>query len=163
MFEEYDEYIQKTAIVLNKHREKEVIKGIEWWFIELPKFRKKHKNLDRKIEQWLLFIDDEDKELVKMAENKNRTLQRARKEMNYLTGDAAVRRLAELREIWDIDYNSDINYARNEGKMEGRAEGIKEGKKEGKREGEKAKAIEIAKKLLESKMSIKELYYILSY
>ncbi len=33
-----------------------------------------------------------------MAEKKNDTLRAARIEMNYLTGDAEVRRMAELRE-----------------------------------------------------------------
>ena len=137
MFKKYDEYIHKTAIVLDEHREEIVIDNIEWWFIELPKFRKKHKNINNKIEQWLLFLDDEEKELVKMAEEKNQTLQKAREEMNYLTGDAAVRRLAELREIWELDYNSDINYAKDEGKRE--------------------KSFEIAKKLLEIQMPIKQI------
>ena len=50
-----------------------------------------------------------------MAEEKNQTLQKAREKINYLTGDAAVRRLAELREIWELDHNSDINYAREKG------------------------------------------------
>ena len=137
MFKKYDEYIHKTAIVLDGHREEIVIDNIEWWFIELPKFRKTHKNINNKIEQWLLFLDDEEKELVKMAEEKNQTLQKAREEMNYLTGDAAVRRLAELREIWELDYNSDINYAKDEGKRE--------------------KSFEIAKKLLEIQMPIKQI------
>ena len=41
MFNDYsNEYIHKTAIVLDKHRNHKVIDSIEWWFIELPKFRK---------------------------------------------------------------------------------------------------------------------------
>ena len=72
MFKRYDEYIHKTAIVLDGHREEIVIDNIEWWFIELPKFRKMHKNINSKIDQWLLFIDDEEKELVKMAEEKKK-------------------------------------------------------------------------------------------
>ena len=145
MFKKYDEYIHKTAIVLDGHREEIVIDNIEWWFIELPKFRKMHKNINSKIDQWLLFIDDEEKELVKMAEEKNQTLQKAREEMNYLTGDAAVRRLAELREIWELDYNSDINYAREKGEKSGLKKGRKEEKKE------------IAKKLLKIQMPIKQI------
>ena len=154
MFKKYDEYIHKTAIVLDEHREEIVIDNIEWWFIELPKFRKMHKNIDNKIEQWLLFIDDEEKELVKMAEEKNQTLQKAREKMNYLTGDAAVRRLAELREIWELDYNSDINYAREKGE--------KSGLKRGRKEGEQKKSIEIAKKLLKLQMPIEQISEITS-
>ena len=158
MFKKYDEYIHKTAIVLDGHREEIVIDNIEWWFIELPKFRKMHKNIDNKIEQWLLFIDDEEKELVKMAEEKNQTLQKAREKMNYLTGDAAVRRLAELREIWELDYNSDINYAREKGEKSG----LKRGRKEGRAEGKKEEKKEIAKKLLKLQMPIEQISEITS-
>ena len=84
-----------------------------------------------------------------MAEEKNQTLQKAREKMNYLTGDAAVRRLAELREIWELDYNSDINYAREKGE--------KSGLKKGRKEGEQKKSIEIAKKLLKLQMPIEQI------
>ena len=33
-----------------------------------------------------------------MVEKKNKTLEKARKEITYLTGDEEIRRLAELRE-----------------------------------------------------------------
>ena len=162
MFKKYDEYIHKTAIVLDGHREEIVIDNIEWWFIELPKFRKMHKDINSKIEQWLLFIDDEEKELVKMAEEKNRTLQKAREKMDYLTGDAAVRRLAELREIWELDYNSDINYAREKGEKSGLKRGRKEGRAEGRAEGKKEEKKEIAKKLLKLQMPIEQISEITS-
>ncbi len=38
---EFEEYISETVIVLDKHRDYEMLKGIKWYFIELPKFRKK--------------------------------------------------------------------------------------------------------------------------
>ena len=74
--------------------------------------------MDKKINQWLAFIDDYDKEGIKLAEKNNKTLERARFEMNCLTGDAAVQRLAELREKWDMDWNSDMYWAKEEGKEE---------------------------------------------
>ena len=106
-----EEYISETAIVLDKHRDYEVLTGIKWYFIELPKFRKQNPDMNEKINQWLAFIDDNNKELIDMAENKNETLKKARIEMNYLTGDAEVRRLAELREKWEMDRVSAINHA----------------------------------------------------
>ena len=87
----FDEYISDTVIVLDKHREYEVLKGIKWYFIELPKFRKQNPNMNEKLNQWLVFLDDYNKEAVKLAEEKNDTLKKARIEMNYLTGDAEVR------------------------------------------------------------------------
>lgn len=114
----FDEYISKTAIVLDKHRDYEVLKGIKWYFIELPKFRKKNPDMNDKLNQWLAFIDDYDRRLVKVAEKKNKTLEKARIEMDYLTGEEEVRRLAELREKWEMDYNSGISYAKKEAKTQ---------------------------------------------
>ena len=66
-----------------------------------------------------------------MAEKKNKTLEKARVEMNYLTGDAEVRRLAELREKWERDYID----ARINGKKEGLTEGMKQGLEDGLKQG----------------------------
>ena len=112
---EHDDYISRSAIVLENHREYEVLKGIKWYFIELPKFRKQHPNMDDKVNQWLAFIDDNDRGLVKMAEEKNKTIKKARQEMTYLTGDAEVQRLAWLREKWEMDRISAIKHAEKQG------------------------------------------------
>ena len=150
----FDEYISKTVIVLDKHREYEVLKGIKWYFIELPKFRKINPNMNEKINQWLAFIDDYDRGKVEVAEKKNKTIEKARIEMNYLTGDAEVQRLAELREKWDMDYTSGINHARKEGKAEGIKEGEEKGIIKGKAEGKEESQKQIATEMLKKKMSI---------
>ena len=133
-FLDVEDYISETAIVLEKHREYEVLTGIKWYFIELPKFRKQNPDMNEKINQWLAFIDDYDREMVKVAEEKNEKLKKARIEMNYLTGEAETRRLAELREKWEMDRVSAINYATRKGKKEN--------------------SIEIAKEMLNENMSI---------
>ncbi len=145
----FEEYVSDTAIVLNKHREYEVLKGIKWYFIELPKFRRKNPDMNDSLNQWLAFIDDYDKGLVKVAEEKNKTLKKAREEMNYLTGDAEMQRLAELREKWEMDYNS--------AKASGFSDGREEGRKEGIEVGRKQRELEIAKKLLKKNTSIEEI------
>ena len=134
---EYEEYVSNTVTVLEKHRECEVISLIKYCFVELPKFRKQHPDINNKLNQWLAFLDDTDRGLIKMAEEKNKVLQKARIEMNYLTGDEAVRRLAELREKWEMDRISDLSYAEKKGRKE--------------------KAEEIAKKLLKKKVEINEI------
>ena len=91
-----------------------------------------------KINQWLAFIDDYDREMVKVAEEKNEKLKKARIEMNYLTGEAETRRLAELREKWEMDRVSAINHATRKGKSEGKEE----------------EKIEIAKEMLKEKMPL---------
>ena len=148
---EFEEYVSETVVVLDKHREYEIIKGMKWYFIELPKFRKAHPNMDEKLNQWLAFIDDNDRGKIKMAEKKNKTLEKARKEMTYLTGDEEIRRLAELREKWEMDWNSSMDYS----KREGIREGIKEGKKE--KNLENAKKIRYDKIPIETIMKITKL------
>jgi len=54
-----------------------------------------------------------------MAENKNKTLKEARKEMEYLTGDEEIKRLVELRERWDFDRMMDLKSAKDMGRKEG--------------------------------------------
>lgn len=92
----FDEYISETAVVLDKHREYEVLKQIKWYFIELPKFRKQNPDMNEKINQWLAFIDDYDRGLVQMAEKKNETLKKARLQISYLTGDEEAKRMQWL-------------------------------------------------------------------
>ncbi len=121
-FLEFEEYISETEIVLKEHKDHEIIKGLKWYFIELPKFRKQNPNMDEKINQWLAFIDDYNKGAIEMAEKKNNTLKRARIEMDHLTGDEEVRRLAELREKWEMDYVSGMDYAEKKGKLNAKTE-----------------------------------------
>ena len=52
-----------------------------------------------------------------------------------------------------MDRNSDIYWAKKDGIEEGK----KEGKKEGRTEGRKSKQIEIAKKLINLKMSVEQI------
>lgn len=94
--------------------------------------------MNNKLNQWLAFIDDTDRRLIKMAEEKNKVLEKARIEINYLTGDAEARRLEELREKWEMDRISALDYAN----------------KKGIKQGEKEKTKEIVRKLLEQKVSI---------
>ena len=66
----------------------------------------------------------------KQAEKKNKTLEKARKEMTYLTGDEEIRRLAELREKWEMDWNSSMDYSKKEGAKEKNLENAKKMKEE---------------------------------
>ena len=145
LYEKHNEYISRTAIVLDKHREHEVIKDLQWYFIELEKFRKKvNINMNCEINQWLAFIDN-NRRLINMAVTKNEILEQAKEDLNYLTGEAEERRLQELRERWEMERISEINYVS--------AESEKRGEKRGKREGER----KIIKSLFNSNMSASEI------
>ena len=121
----FDEYISETKVVLDKHREYEVMNGIKWYFIELPKFRRMNPNLNKKLNQWLVLLDDYDKEAIEVAEKKNPTIKKARQEVTYLTGDEAIKRIEFLREKWEMDRISEINHAKEVGREEGKVETAK--------------------------------------
>ena len=139
---DFNEYVSESVTVLDKHREHELLNDIKYYFVELPKFRKQHPDMNNKLNQWLAFIDDTDRRLIKMAEKKNKVLEKARVEINYLTGDAEVKWLEELREKWEMDRISAISYAE------------KRGKKIGEDIGRKKEKEEIAKKLLEQNVDM---------
>ena len=129
----FEEYISETATVLEKHRDYKVNSILKTYYIELPKFREADVDMNNKLNQWLAFIDDMDRGKIEMAEEKNEVIKEAKIEMNYLTGDAEVRRLAELIDKWECDRLSELSYA------------------------EKKKQIEIANKMLQKNKSIEEI------
>ena len=87
-------------------------------------------------------IDDTDWGKIEMAEKKNEKIKSALDDMEYLTGDEELQRLAELRESSVIDRGLAMSYARKQGIKEGEKIGIKENQ------------IETARKLLKKNVSI---------
>ena len=87
-------------------------------------------------------IDDTDWGKIEMAEKKNEKIKSALDDMEYLTGDEELQRLAELRESSAIDRGLAMSYARKQGIKEGEKIGIKENQ------------IETARKLLKKNVSI---------
>lgn len=118
-----NKYYSDTVTVDSEYRHYEIIDGIKYHFLELPKFRKQIQIPETKLEQWLAFIDYEDKELVKMAIERNKLVKKAQKDYEYLTGDAATKRLQELREKAILDENSAYETGKLRGKKEGKEEG----------------------------------------
>ena len=87
-------------------------------------------------------IDDTDWGKIEMAEKKNEKIKSALDDMEYLTGDEELQRLAELRESSAIDRGLAMSYARKQEIKEGEKIGIKENQ------------IETARKLLKKNVSI---------
>ena len=74
-----------------------------------------------------------------MVTKNNKVIEKANEELEYLTGDAAVKRKAELREKWIMDYKNGMDCAKmagiEEGLRQGREEGMKQGLEEGRKQG----------------------------
>ena len=118
-------------------------------FIQIPKFKKEKRGVRTKLEQWMQFISQTNERGIELAMKENKEIKKAKEEYEYLTGDAAERRLAFLRDKAIRDEKS----IRQGGIEEGRKEGIKKGKKEGRQEKQK----EIAKELLKLGMKISDI------
>ena len=71
-----------------------------------------------------------------------RKLKKAEEELEYLSGDEAERRIAQLRETAELDRRFAMTGARDQGRKEGRKEGKAEEK------------LEIARKMLEKNADI---------
>lgn len=149
LYKEHKEYVSKTAIVLDKHREHEVIREISWYFIELPKFMKATDiDINDTVNQWLAFFSN-DRRYIKMLTEKKKIFKEAKEEIEYLKGDAETRRLQDLRDKWEMDRISEINYATEKGERRGE----KNGRKEGRKLGEEG----IIKRLFKNNMTVEEI------
>ena len=121
---------------------------------------------------------EENKELVEMAVKKNKEIEKANDEWEYLTGDEELKRLEflELKKCLDDNsikaaikeeaWNEGIEAGIKEGKKrgikqglkqgveQGIEKGIKQGIEQGIEQGEKNRTIEIAKKMLKQNIPI---------
>lgn len=136
------EYHTKTVRVADKHRDYPLVNDIEYHFIELPKFRKHLSAVANSLESWLAFIDDFRNEEITMAKNVRKIINDAKKELQYLTGDEEVKRIAELREKAILDEEA----ARQVGYYDGYNIGIEQGIEQNQ--------IYIIKNMLSKKLSV---------
>ena len=130
---EVPEYINKTITVLEGHRNYEINNEIEYYYLELDKFRKSNPDMSKPINQWLAFIDMEKGDWLEMAKKENKEIKEAVEEYETLTGDALVKRLAEVRMLGEMEEQAALNAVKEEEK------------------------ISIAKKLLNLKMPIEQI------
>ena len=98
-----------------------------------------------KLYMWMEFISQIDKEGVENAMSKNKEIKKAQKEYEYLTGEENERRIAFLMDKAIRDEKSAY--------VDGKQDGIKLGQKD----GERKKQREIAKKMKERGIEIKEI------
>lgn len=109
---------------------------LEMHFIELPKFKKKSPNIKSKLDQWLwLFVGDE--RMIEMAKKENEKVKNAAEMLYNMNLTPAEREMYEARLRGEINHRSAM----------ASAEEI----------GMKKVKVEIAKKMLEKNMDIKNI------
>ena len=94
------------------------------------------KEMKTKLDMWMEFISQIDKEGVENAMSKNKEIKKAQEEYEYLTGEENERRIAFLMDKAIRDEKS----------------AYVDGKKDGEKFGEQKKQREIAKKMKEEKV-----------
>ena len=111
--------------------------------IELSKAIKEYeKDRENEMLQWMMFLENpENEEVAKIMEN-NENIKEAKQELDKISQDDILRRMALKAELERMD-QEELIY---EAKRDGKAEGIKEGKKE--------EQLEIAKKMLEKGINL---------
>ena len=89
---------------------------LEMHFIQIPKC--KESDIKTKLDRWVQFIENISEKGVNIAMKENEEIRKANEELEYLTGDAEERRLAELREKAIRDEITNLNGAIRENKLE---------------------------------------------
>ena len=107
--------------------------------IELPKAIREYKtNKENGALQWMMFLENpEDVEVTKIMEE-NENIKEAKEELDRISQDDILRRMAFKAELERMDH----------------AQLMYEAKRDGKKEGAREKQIEIAKKLLKAKVGM---------
>ena len=160
------EKTKKIEHISTKWKIKEVTTGkeieltdlFELYIIEILKVRKViEKEPENQLAQWVLFLDNPNKKEVLNIMTKNENIKEAMEELEEISKDKQLRRIAELKEKAIRDEKNAIYHALEDGKSIGKKEGLEQGIKEGLEQGIKQNKISIAKKLLKKGMSVKEI------
>lgn len=121
---------------------------LELHFLELPKLIENKEEGNKRLRQWLEFIYNKRKGEIEMAVKENEKIAKAQVEYKYLTGDEKVQRLAFLRDKWESDHKSELNWEKREAEKRGEKRGEIRGKKLGEEMGRLQEKRQIVIKML---------------
>lgn len=104
---------------------------LEFHIIEVPKAIKEYaKSPQDAVLQWMMFLDNPNKEEVTKIMEKNEDIKEAKEELNQLSKDEVLRRIALKEKLLRMDINQAKADAEEYGREKGRAEATKETKEE---------------------------------
>ena len=103
----------ERALLRRDHENIILTDKVQYHYIQLPKFKKKCKQISSKLEQWLKFILNDNMEEIRNMDNDK--IQKAEKELELLNSDEETREFARLREKAIRDEQAAIAHARSEG------------------------------------------------
>ena len=127
-------------------KEIELTDVLELHIIEIQKARKiLNKEPKNELAQWVMFLDDPNESEVSQIMEENGEIKEAMNELEKISKDKELRRVAELREKAIRDEKNGLRHAREEGIKEGIEQGIERGIKE------------VAKRMIKSNMSLDDI------
>jgi predicted transposase/invertase (TIGR01784 family) len=131
-----NEYYHYYKIVNIKNTEKQ-IEGLEFLFVELPKFKPQNRAEKKLQELWMRFLTEINESTTEVPQEllDNKLTREA---VEYMEKAAYTKEQLEVYDKWKIaamTERSALKDAKKEGVMEGIKEGMKEGMKEGIKEG----------------------------
>lgn len=119
---------------------------LELYIIEIPKARKiLKKEPKNELAQWVMFLNDQNESEVSRIMKENNEIKEAMNELEKISKDKELRRVAELREKAIRDEKNGLRHAREEGIEQGIEQGIERGIEQ------------VAKKMLELNMPIQDI------
>ena len=128
--------------IIEEERRKIVLtEDLEFNIIEVPKMYKDEQERDKKLIQWLKFLENPESKEVQGYMEKNENMKEAKEKLDKMSKDEKVRRMADLRQKALMD--------EREAEYTGYSNGLEEGIKQGYRE--------IAKKMKNKGKDINEI------
>ena len=132
-----DEYYHYYKIVNVKNTDKQ-IEGLEFLFVELPKFRPQNRAEKKLHELWLRFLTEVN-ESTKEIPQELLAHAHIREAVGYMERAAYTKEQLAAYDKWKIAAMTERS-AINDAKREGKAEGLEQGRSEGEAERERLKA-----------------------
>ena len=118
-----DELGLKWKIMLDYHEKRLLTDKLEIVIIEIPKAKRILKNnQNNEIAQWMMFLDNPNSMEVSNIMEENDKIKEAMEELEKISQDESLRRIAELKEKYILDESSARRYYKEQGLAEGRAE-----------------------------------------
>jgi predicted transposase/invertase (TIGR01784 family) len=156
-----DEYYHYYKIVNIKDTEKQ-IKGLEFLFLELPKFKPRNRAEKKLHELWLRFLTEINETTTEVS-GELLDNEFTREALGYMERAAYTKAQLDFYDKWKIDAmteRSAISDAKREGEAIGLEKGLEKGEviglEKGEAIGEHKKAVTVALKALEMGMSIED-------
>ncbi len=131
-------------IIETKERKIILTNDLELNIIEMSKHNEKEDNGE--LNKWIMFLQNPESEAVREMAQYDEEIKEAIEKLEEISSDEEKIRVAELREKYILDQNSNISGAEERGRAEGR--------KEGEKIGIKQEKIETAKRMLNKNIDI---------